>query len=169
MLKLTTFETTSDYHAADSYAQHVPQFQGFWGQCQYGRSLKRLNVTNQSMDQLNGQYLIYWTDTTDLPENQHLKQLVLASDSLMRQGRKFWHGDVFIIALGKDERGYDFDKHGWTIYRDVDEAFLQPHVMKTVFKDFWNTEMLEQHSREDVKLREFEDNTRAKALILASM
>ncbi len=170
MTKLGICETLKQYPSTDSCMGIVPQFQDYWTQCQFERGMMTFESKQQPQDALNGIYRIYWNLDPELGENQYLRGITVGLSSPIPPGRRFFYGDVFIIGIGTDERGYDFDDNGWALYRDLHSSVLDSHLIGTLLRYMWKSRELEKQVKTDRYLHQSEeDDERSRALFLADM
>jgi len=140
IVKIPIRAASEAYRSRDYTASDVPDFGRFW-ECQlnFDRNYHPVKVTNQEdiefgCEVMNGQYLIYFNCSEELPPNEYLRKKVI--DGIIPNERKFWNGDTFVVKLAtrwiestgladstkariKKKIEVQFDENGHTMYEDV--------------------------------------------------
>lgn len=87
------------------------------------------------MKALNGEYWVYWNENDELPENEHIKDLIGITH--VDFARRFWFCDAFIVRFSEHPTTFAYDVH------DAPAAMLQWHPLKGLFQDMWEESYLE--------------------------
>lgn len=123
---------------------YMPDFHRYWGSCQLDRRFRSVDAENQEIKSLNGKYLIYWNENDELPENEHIKNLIGIKQ--VDYTRRFWYGDAFIVRYSEHPKTFAFD-----IY-DVPTAILKWHLLNMIFQDMWEKSFLESELEQDQRM-----------------
>ncbi|KAI9721985.1 MAG: hypothetical protein M1812_001943 [Candelaria pacifica] len=168
LVTLTTYETSKDYDAQDSYCFNVPDFSSFWGnEYNFERRCWEFDAKNQVPACVNGLYRAYWNRNDDLPENEFLRRTIVKGD--IASYHQFFYGDVFIVKQ-YTEGEFEYDKNGYQLYSDIPPEILDTHFIQTLFGHLWKENVRGKILEREVEAEDFNAKLeRDKALVLARM
>ena len=168
IVRLITHEIEKGYSCIDQAMNHVPNFAEYWGEaCNFDRAMHRFNAINQELKSLNGDYRIHWNRNDELPQNETLKAMLGLVD--VPSYRHSWYGDVFIERIG-EVNGSDFDEHAYHLYDDVPPAFLESQLIRLMFRNHWENNILEDELEDNTVYQDLEQKAaRDKELVLQRM
>lgn len=119
----------------------VPDFHDFWGKCQFDGRYRILTLENQAINELEGDYRLYWNENHELPENENIKSLV--GIKKVNTVRRFWYGDVFVVRFSEHPKTFAYDVY------DAPIAMFHCEHLETMFKEMWETQFLETQLEDD--------------------
>jgi hypothetical protein len=135
----------------DSWLYHVPDLRRYWGQYFKTRDSRRLEITNNVVPALNGQYVVHFITDDAFPRNKTVSTLIRSAiEAAIRRGevfqeRLFWCGDVFVTRLGDSE----CLEGGWSNYVDLPKETLQmPPAFTLFFQGSFQEKFLEKQQRD---------------------
>jgi hypothetical protein len=140
----------------------VPDFRDWWGECQFDRRYRILTIENQPNKEWDGTYRIYWNENNELPENEHIKNLLGLEkiDAI----RRFWYGDTFLTKYSEHPQTFAFDVH------NVPPSFLHSGIIEEVLRNMWENKWLEEElTRDRSFLEQLEKLEADKDIILQRM
>ena len=114
---------------------YVPDFHKSWGECQFDRRYRILTLQNQAVQELEGDYRLYWNENHELPENENIKNLL--GIKKVNAIRRFWYGDTFVVRFSEHPKTFAYDVH------DAPIAIFQGLYLETVFQNMWENQFLE--------------------------
>jgi len=157
----------SDRRIPESGHDLVPDFHDAWGENQFNRRFREVELRAQERDELNGDYRLYWNESNELPENELPKNETIKrylGEEIIEPARRFWHGDVFLVRFTEHARTFAHNVY------DVPQTVTQCEVWKKVFKQMWADQFLEKEMEHDryfaEKLAKIDSD---KEIILAKM
>lgn len=95
-----------DYHGREPSPFCIPHFSAYWGISNFDRAYRRITVTKQNPEALDGEYLFYWCRNTALSPNQNLMSLL--GIEMLRIDEHFWYGDILITHFHEDDETFEF-------------------------------------------------------------
>ncbi len=120
---------------------YIPDFHDSWGECQFDRRYRILTLRNQAVQELEGDYRLYWNENHELPENENIK--IFLGIEKVNAIRRFWYGDTFVVRFSEHPKTFAYDVH------DAPTAIFQGLYLKTVFQNMWESQFLEAELERD--------------------
>jgi len=113
----------------------VPDFHDAWGEYQFHRRYRIVNLRAQESDDLNGDYRLYWNESPELSENKSIKGYL--GEETIEAARRFWYGDVFLVHFTEHPETFAYN------VRDVPQNVTQCQAWRNLFQQMWADQFLE--------------------------
>jgi hypothetical protein len=113
----------------------VPDFHDAWGECQFNRGYRDVELRAQESDELNGDYRLYWNESPDLSENRSVKAYIC--EDTVEAARRLWYGDVFVVRFTENPETFAYNVY------DVPQDITRCQAWKNLFQQMWADQFLE--------------------------